>query len=51
MTPQEPLQALIAQTNLRYIAVEGCIGAGKTTLVKMLGETLGGQVVLEKFEE
>ncbi len=51
MSPQEPLQSLIAQTNLRYIAVEGCIGAGKTTLAKMLGETLGGQVVLEKFEE
>ena len=51
MTPQEPLQSLIAQTNLRYIAVEGCIGAGKTTLAKMLGESLGGQVVLEKFEE
>lgn len=51
MSPQEPLQSLIAQTNLRYIAVEGCIGAGKTTLARMLGETLGAQVVLEKFEE
>ncbi|HTY01914.1 MAG TPA: deoxynucleoside kinase [Bacteroidota bacterium] len=51
MSPQEPLQSLIAQTNLRYIAVEGCIGAGKTTLARMLGETLGAQVVLERFEE
>jgi len=51
VSPQEPLQSLIAQTNLRYIAVEGCIGAGKTTLARMLGETLGAQVVLEKFEE
>jgi deoxyguanosine kinase len=51
VSPKEPLQSLIAQTNLRYIAVEGCIGAGKTTLTKMLGDTLGGQVVLEKFEE
>jgi len=51
VSPQEPLQSLIAQTNLRYIAVEGCIGAGKTTLARMLGETLGAQVVLERFEE
>jgi deoxyadenosine/deoxycytidine kinase len=48
---QEPLSSLIAQSNLKYIAVEGCIGAGKTTLCRMLGESLGAQVVLEKFEE
>jgi len=27
------------------------IGAGKTTLAQMLGETLGARVVLEQFEE
>jgi deoxyadenosine/deoxycytidine kinase len=47
---QEPVSSLIAQTNLRYVAVEGCIGAGKTALSKMLGELIGGQVVLEEFD-
>ncbi len=51
MTTQESIQSLIAQSDLRYIAVEGCIGVGKTTLCRMLGETLGAQVVLEKFDE
>lgn len=51
LAQQETRQSLIDQTDLRYIAVEGVIGAGKTTLCKMLGETLGGRVVLEQFEE
>lgn len=51
MATQEALQALIEQTDLRYIAVEGVIGAGKTTLCTMLGETLGARVVQEQFDE
>jgi deoxyguanosine kinase len=47
----EPIEALIAQSDLRYIAVEGAIGAGKTTLASMLGETIGAKVVVEQFEE
>jgi deoxyadenosine/deoxycytidine kinase len=35
----------------RYIAVEGPIGVGKTTLAHILGERLGGRVVLEAVEE
>ena len=48
---QDSLQDLIGQTDMRYIAVEGVIGAGKTTLCTMLAETLGARVVTEQFEE
>jgi deoxyguanosine kinase len=34
-----------------YIAIEGAIGVGKTTLARILGETLPAQVLLEVFEE
>ena len=34
-----------------YIAVEGPIGVGKTTLARILQEELGGQVLFEVFEE
>ncbi len=51
MAALEPISSLIANTDLRHIAVEGVIGVGKTTLCTMLGETLGGNTVLERFEE
>ena len=34
-----------------YVAVEGPIGVGKTTLARILHEELGGQLLLEVFEE
>ena len=37
--------------HLHYIAIEGVIGAGKTSLVHPLQQKLGGRVVLEEFEE
>lgn len=48
---QESIEELIEESELRYIAVEGAIGAGKTTLAKMLGEMIGAKVVLEQFAE
>jgi deoxyadenosine/deoxycytidine kinase len=37
--------------NYFYVAVEGPIGVGKTTLARILQEQLGGQLLLEVFEE
>src|SRR5437667_12229295 len=38
-------------TPVNYIAVEGVIGAGKTSLASMLAESLNAKLVLEKFED
>jgi deoxyguanosine kinase len=35
----------------RYIAIEGVIGVGKTTLAKRIGRSLGASVVLEVVDE
>jgi deoxyguanosine kinase len=35
----------------RYIVVEGVIGAGKTSLARMMSERLQGKLVLEEVEE
>lgn len=45
------LKSLIENTNIRYIAIEGVIGAGKTSLAQKLGTILDAKVVLERFEE
>jgi deoxyadenosine/deoxycytidine kinase len=37
--------------SIRYIAIEGVIGAGKTSLAKKLAERLNAKLILEKFEE
>ncbi|NBC04840.1 MAG: deoxynucleoside kinase, partial [Bacteroidetes bacterium] len=34
-----------------FIAIEGVIGAGKTTLAQLLSERNNARLVLEKFEE
>ena len=37
--------------NLNYVAIEGAIGVGKTSLAKLLSDRLDAKLVLEKFEE
>ena len=37
--------------NLYYIAIEGPIGVGKTSLAQLLSEELGARLVLEDFED
>jgi deoxyadenosine/deoxycytidine kinase len=39
------------QTTPKYIAIEGVIGAGKTTLAMLLGKKLQARIVLEEFED
>jgi deoxyguanosine kinase len=34
-----------------FITIEGCIGAGKTTLANRLAADFGGNLILERFEE
>ena len=35
----------------RFIAIEGCIGAGKTSLVNLLGEQFDAQIIREIDDE
>jgi deoxyguanosine kinase len=41
----------ISMNSFRYIAVEGVIGAGKTTLARLLSEHQQARLVLEEFED
>jgi deoxyadenosine/deoxycytidine kinase len=41
----------VQHADVRYIAVEGVIGAGKTTLARMVSERVNARLVLEQFEE
>jgi len=37
--------------NYNYIAIEGCIGAGKTTLAEMLAAEFNAELILERFAD
>jgi deoxyguanosine kinase len=52
VTEYRPMPATAASLpeRIRYVAVEGVIGAGKTTLVKALSERMGCMPVYEEFE-
>lgn len=39
-----------AKNELRYIAIEGVIGAGKTSLAKRISERLNAKLILEQFD-
>jgi len=39
-----------AKTELRYIAIEGVIGAGKSSLAKRIGERLNAKLIFEQFD-
>jgi deoxyadenosine/deoxycytidine kinase len=41
----------MAIEDLKYIAVEGVIGAGKTSLTARLSQTLGAKAIYEEFEK
>jgi deoxyadenosine/deoxycytidine kinase len=36
---------------VKYIAIEGVIGVGKTSLAKKLSERLNAKLILENFED
>jgi len=38
------------KSELRYIAIEGVIGAGKTSLAKRIGERLNAKFIFEQFD-
>nr|MBP7514885.1 deoxynucleoside kinase [Flavobacteriales bacterium] len=48
--PSAPTQAA-KQPLYGYVAVEGLIGAGKTTLAKRFAEHWSGRTLLEEFED
>ena len=37
--------------NLYYVAIEGTIGVGKTSLAKLISKRLGAKLVLEEFQD
>ncbi|MGD8781853.1 MAG: deoxynucleoside kinase [Ignavibacteria bacterium] len=38
-------------SEVKYIAIEGVIGAGKTSLARLISERLGAKLILEQFAE
>lgn len=45
------MNILNTNTNVNYIAVEGVIGAGKTSLANLLAQKLNAKLILENFED
>jgi len=51
MSSSPDASALTLPDDVNYVVIEGVIGAGKTTLARMLADTLDAKVVLEEFDE
>lgn len=49
--PHQPETPFTLRDDLRYIAIEGPIGAGKTTLARILAQRFNAHLVLEAFDE
>src|SRR5205085_112116 len=43
--------AILQAMRYRYITIEGNIGAGKTSLAKMLSKDFNGKLILEQFAD
>jgi deoxyadenosine/deoxycytidine kinase len=50
LNTQTPLPEVLPE-KYRYIAIEGVIGVGKTTLANIMTQRFNGRLVLEEFEE
>ncbi len=49
VAPRESARVSVSEN--RYLVIEGVIGAGKTSLARMLSDRLGAKLVLEEVEE
>ncbi len=48
---EAPQDEIALRDDLRYVVIEGVIGAGKTSLSRMLAEKFNGQLILEEFDD
>jgi len=47
----EDLKGRLLESGVRYIAIEGSIGAGKTTVARLLAEETGSRLFLEEVDD
>ena len=49
--PPAPARPTPYNTRMSYVAVEGVIAVGKTTMARLISERMGMPVLFERFEE